>query len=85
MIIGMYAFNDEGILYNNYKWHSFEGTRIGVGGKVLIDKVWAGDVMVRKGPEERFMCAVCRDIKSYILFIFIQINICRHLYIHNFD
>ncbi|GFR82563.1 usherin, partial [Elysia marginata] len=39
--------NDEGLVYNDGKWHSFEARRTGIYGAVQVDQVWTGESYIR--------------------------------------
>uniref|UniRef100_A0A2C9JJ39 Usherin n=1 Tax=Biomphalaria glabrata TaxID=6526 RepID=A0A2C9JJ39_BIOGL len=39
--------NDEGLIYNDRKWHTFEARRDGVSGQVVVDNKWIGSSNIR--------------------------------------
>ncbi|CAG5129262.1 unnamed protein product, partial [Candidula unifasciata] len=39
--------NDEGLVYNDRKWHTFEARRIGGFGSVTVDEKWKGENSIR--------------------------------------
>ncbi|GFO50464.1 usherin, partial [Plakobranchus ocellatus] len=39
--------NDEGLVYNDGKWHSFEARRTGIYGAVTVDETWTGESYIR--------------------------------------
>lgn len=44
--LGVYTFNDEGLAYNDLKWHSLEALRYnGIYANITIDRKWTGEYL----------------------------------------